>query len=107
MKDQNYNDVFLTSLRTDKGVLWSVKIGDLWTECDLADVGGRVTLNGGVSGGWLGWGARRDGPLVRGQRSRGGCVLAPGTASLGRTGVTDEELGDFNRHFVTKHTSYT
>ena len=106
MKDTAFKDVFLSSHRDDRGVLWSVKVGDLWTECDLADAGGRVTLNGGVTGGWLGWGARADGPPVRGQRSRGGAGLAPGAASIGRTEVTDQELRQFNRHFVTKHTVY-
>ena len=107
MEDQTHKDVCLASLRTDRGMLWSVKVGDLWTECDLADVGGRVTVNGGVPGGWLGWGARADGPPLRGQRSPGGSVLALGTASIGRTEVTDEEIGEFNKHFVIKHTSYT
>ena len=107
MKDlTKKQEVFLSSIRSDAGLMWSVKVGDLWTECDLAQVGGRVTVNGGVSGGWLGWGARRDGPPMRGQRSRAGSVLVPSAASLGSTEMTHGELVEFNKYFVTQHKLY-
>ena len=86
---------------------WSVRVGDQWTECDHAEVGAVTLVNGGVSGGWFGWGARQDGDLVSGQCSRSGVGLSTGARSaLGSTDITDQEIIKFNRDFVKYNPRY-
>ena len=82
-------------------VQWAVKIGEVWTECDITVGEGELTrVNGGTQGGWFGWGAQQDGDLVSGQCARSGATLSPGSASLGHTDITDQEIRRFNKEFV-------
>ena len=90
-----------------RGDQWAVRVGESWTECDLQEAeGAATTINGGVAGAWLlGWGARGDGPLVRGTQARSGAGLGAGSL-LGHTRLTDTELETFNRDFVRQHKVY-
>ena len=55
---------------------------------------------------WFGWGARPDGPLVLTSNARSGVTLQREHVSLGHTSVTDEDILDFNREFVSEHSTY-
>ena len=85
---------------------WSVRVGDQWTECDIGNDGSLVTINGGTPGGWFGWGARSDGPLVTGHVSRCGVTLEHGHVALGYTDMSDEAILEFNKIFVHNNQHY-
>ena len=85
---------------------WAVKIGHSWTECDVLPDGSNTTINGGRAGGWWGWGARPDGPMVTSVGARSGVTLSPGHASLGHTSRSDEDIEVFNKEFVKHNKVY-
>ena len=103
--------VYLGNRRLDNEedrLQWAVKIGHSWTECDVLPDGSNTTINGGRAGGWWGWGARPDGPMVTSVGARSGVTLSPGHAhaSLGHTDRSDEEIEMFNREFVKHNKVY-
>ena len=84
---------------------WAVRLGGLtglWTELDCRP--GSTTINGGVAGWWLGWGARQAGPPVRGVASRSGVEAE--SSSCGTTTRTDAELERFNTEFCRAEPRY-
>ena len=99
--------VYLAAKEVEEETQWSVRLGeDAWTELDVVQPGARTTINGGVSGGWFGWGRRQDGPLHRGLSARSGALLHNEAQHIGTTDRQDKELERFNKEFIKRHPVY-
>ena len=84
---------------------WSLRLGRTCrTELDLVPAGLRTSVNGGVAGGWFGWGARQDGPLLQagGQDHPGTVQCRPVASST----ISDYQIEKFNKEFITEHPVY-
>ena len=100
--------VFLCVARKEEGkeereTQWSVRVGEnCWTYLDVVQPGLRSSINGGLAGGWFGWGARQDGPLLQTSpfsQPQTSCLLA--TSSM-----TDSEIENFNKEYIAQQPVY-
>ena len=99
--------VYLAARDLQGDTQWSLRLGeDTWTELDVLQPGERTTINGGVAGGWFGWGRRQEGPLQHGVEARSGALLHTEAQHIGTTVRQDKELETFNREFIRKHPVY-
>ena len=102
--------VYLATRETSRGdTQWAVRVGEeTWTEVSRkeGEERGRTVLNGGVVGGWWGWGAKAQGPLHRGPTAGSGAAVPPGETSLGNTARTDEEVEQFNAKYIKDYPAY-
>ena len=96
--------VFLTAAGEVEGeTQWSVRLGqDCWTELDVVQPGLKTRINGGVEGGWFGWGARQDGPLQQGGLPH----HTETTQYLATSHISDSQIEKFNKEFITEHPVY-
>ena len=85
---------------------WSVRLGETCrTELDVVQSGQRTTINGGVAGGWFGWGARQDGPLQQGGRPPSQHTEAV-HCHLTSSSISDSQIEKFNKEFIAEEPVY-